>query len=52
MVSGSGPTVFGLFCGRDATARADAAARDLFDRYPGASPAVPVTEEFGAPRGS
>ncbi len=52
MVSGSGPTVFGLFMGEDAPTRADAAAARLADRYPGAIPAVPVSEEFGAPRGS
>jgi 4-diphosphocytidyl-2-C-methyl-D-erythritol kinase len=52
MVSGSGPTVFGLFSGPDAPARADAVAVGLADRYPGATSAAPVSEEFGAPRGS
>jgi 4-diphosphocytidyl-2-C-methyl-D-erythritol kinase len=52
MVSGSGPTVFGVYTGTDALARADAAAVALADRYPGASSAVPVSEDFGAPRGS
>jgi 4-diphosphocytidyl-2-C-methyl-D-erythritol kinase len=52
MVSGSGPTVFGLYTGADALARAEAAAVALADRYPGASSAVPVSEDFGAPRGS
>lgn len=52
MVSGSGPTVFGVFMGPDAPARADAAALGLTDRYPGATSAAPVREEFGAPRGS
>jgi 4-diphosphocytidyl-2-C-methyl-D-erythritol kinase len=52
MVSGSGPTVFGLYTGADALARAQAAAFALADRYPGASSAVPVSEDFGAPRGS
>jgi 4-diphosphocytidyl-2-C-methyl-D-erythritol kinase len=52
MVSGSGPTVFGLFRGADAPARAHAAAASLRDRYPEAVSAAPVSEEFGAPRGS
>jgi 4-diphosphocytidyl-2-C-methyl-D-erythritol kinase len=52
MVSGSGPTVFGLFPGSDAPAQAEAAAVALAYRYPGASSAVPVSEDFGAPRGS
>ncbi|MBV9805493.1 MAG: 4-(cytidine 5'-diphospho)-2-C-methyl-D-erythritol kinase [Solirubrobacterales bacterium] len=52
MVSGSGPTVFGVFDGADAAAEADAAAARLAERYPGAVSAAPVSEEFGAPRGS
>jgi 4-diphosphocytidyl-2-C-methyl-D-erythritol kinase len=52
MVSGSGPTVFGLYLGEDAIARAETSAARLSDRYPGARTAVPVSEEFGAPRGS
>ena len=52
MVSGSGPTVFGLRWGRDAEAWAAKAASALVDRYPGATVATPVSEEFGAPRGS
>lgn len=52
MVSGSGPTVFGLFTGPDGLSRADAAAHGLADRYPGATSAAPVSEEFGVPRGS
>ncbi len=52
MVSGSGPTVFGLFTGADAPARAEAVAVGLSDQYPGATSAAPVSEEFGAPRGS
>jgi 4-diphosphocytidyl-2-C-methyl-D-erythritol kinase len=52
MVSGSGPTVFGLFRGPDAPARAEAATARLTGRYPGATSAIPVSEEFGAPRGS
>ena len=52
MVSGSGPTVFALFTGADAQARADGVAAGLAHRYPGATSAAPVGEEFGAPRGS
>jgi 4-diphosphocytidyl-2-C-methyl-D-erythritol kinase len=50
MISGSGPTVLGLFWGARAEPRAGAAAAGLADRYPGASSAVPVSEEFGMPR--
>jgi 4-diphosphocytidyl-2-C-methyl-D-erythritol kinase len=52
MVSGSGPTVFGLFTGPDARDRAHDAARRVADRYPGAISAAPVSEEFGRARGS
>jgi 4-diphosphocytidyl-2-C-methyl-D-erythritol kinase len=52
MVSGSGPTVLGLCVGPEAGAIAEDAADALVDRYPGAAPAVPVREEFWAPRGS
>ncbi|MGN6871820.1 MAG: 4-(cytidine 5'-diphospho)-2-C-methyl-D-erythritol kinase [Solirubrobacteraceae bacterium] len=52
MVSGSGPTVFGLLFGADAEARASDAVAGLSDRYPGATAAAPVSEDFGAPRGS
>jgi 4-diphosphocytidyl-2-C-methyl-D-erythritol kinase len=52
MVSGSGPTVFGLIAGPEAPARAAAAAARLADRYPEATSAAPVNEEFAAPRGS
>jgi 4-diphosphocytidyl-2-C-methyl-D-erythritol kinase len=52
MVSGSGPTVFGLFTGPHAAEQAAAAAVGLSDRYPEATPATPVSEEFGAARGS
>jgi len=52
MVSGSGPTVFGLFFGADAETQAEKAAARLAARYPGASSAAPVSEDFGAPRGS
>jgi 4-diphosphocytidyl-2-C-methyl-D-erythritol kinase len=46
LVSGSGPTVFGIFWGPDASARADAAAREL----PAAKSAVPVSADFGHPQ--
>ncbi|HEU4702554.1 MAG TPA: hypothetical protein VFS37_08740, partial [Conexibacter sp.] len=36
LVSGSGPTVVGLFAGADGPAAADAAARELQGRFPGA----------------
>lgn len=52
MVSGSGPTGFGLFFGTDASAAAAEAAAGLSARYPGAISAAPVNEDFGAPRGS
>ncbi len=52
MVSGSGPTVFGLFGGADAADRAASAAFSLADRYPDATSAAPVSEDFGGPRGS
>ncbi|MBV8998827.1 MAG: hypothetical protein JO304_07195, partial [Solirubrobacterales bacterium] len=52
MVSGSGPTVFGIFHGPDAPALAEGAAGELVGRYPGAACATPVSEEFGSPRGS
>ena len=52
MVSGSGPTVFGLIGGSGAPAMAADVAARLAGRYPGASSAAPVSEEFGAPRGS
>jgi 4-diphosphocytidyl-2-C-methyl-D-erythritol kinase len=51
MVSGSGPTVFGVVSGADALARAEALADRLANRYPGATAATPVFEEFGHPRG-
>lgn len=52
LVSGSGPTVFGVYWGAEAEALACEAAARLSERYPGATSAVPVSEEFGAPRGS
>jgi 4-diphosphocytidyl-2-C-methyl-D-erythritol kinase len=52
LVSGSGPTVVGVYWGPEAEGRAADAAGALVDRYPGARSAIPVSEEFGAPRGS
>lgn len=52
MVSGSGPTVFGVWWGAEAPRLAAEAVDALTDRYPGAASATPVSEEFGAPRGS
>lgn len=49
LVSGSGPTVFGLLWGGDAAERANAVAAELSGRYPGACAAVPVDEGFGQP---
>jgi 4-diphosphocytidyl-2-C-methyl-D-erythritol kinase len=46
LVTGSGPTVFGLFWGPDALGRAEAAARDI----PAAKSAVPVGADLGHPR--
>jgi 4-diphosphocytidyl-2-C-methyl-D-erythritol kinase len=51
LVSGSGPTVFGLFWGgEEATAAAAAAPAALRDRYPGATAAHPVDAAFAAVR--
>jgi 4-diphosphocytidyl-2-C-methyl-D-erythritol kinase len=47
IVSGSGPTVVGIWWGEDAAERASFAERDLSDRYPGAALAVPVGPESG-----
>jgi len=49
MVSGSGPTVFGLFGGADGEAHAQAAAAALRSRHPRAVAATPVGREFSAP---
>ena len=48
-VSGSGPTVAGLFWGHDGVARAGAAARMLVDDYPHAVCVEPVGPDFGMP---
>jgi 4-diphosphocytidyl-2-C-methyl-D-erythritol kinase len=50
MVSGSGPTVVGLFPGADGVAHAEAAAVALRPRHPGAIATAPVGREFGRPR--
>jgi len=52
LVSGSGPTVAGLYWGppaSDGRERAEAAATALASRYPGACCAVPVQRDFGFP---
>lgn len=46
LVSGSGPTVLGLFTGADAAASAEAAGRELRQRWPAAVAAMPVDERF------
>lgn len=50
LVSGSGPTVVGLFLGADGRERAQAAAAELRPRFPGACAAVPVDAAFAAER--
>ncbi len=50
LVSGSGPTVAGLFWGPDGPDRASAAAGELSARYPDATSGVPVSAEFGLPQ--
>jgi 4-diphosphocytidyl-2-C-methyl-D-erythritol kinase len=50
MVSGSGPTVFGLFGGPDGPVHARAAAEALRARHPEAFAAVPVGRTFAEPR--
>jgi 4-diphosphocytidyl-2-C-methyl-D-erythritol kinase len=45
MVTGSGPTVIGLFEGAKGDARAQAAARDLRERHPRAAAATPAGPE-------
>ncbi|MBB4661718.1 4-(cytidine 5'-diphospho)-2-C-methyl-D-erythritol kinase [Conexibacter arvalis] len=48
LVSGSGPTVVGLFWGADGEERAAAAAAALSGRFPGAVAARPVGPDFAA----
>jgi 4-diphosphocytidyl-2-C-methyl-D-erythritol kinase len=50
IVSGSGPTVLGLFWGEEAVGNARAGAAALAGRYAGATAAVPVDATFGAPQ--
>jgi 4-diphosphocytidyl-2-C-methyl-D-erythritol kinase len=50
MVSGSGPTVVGLFTGDDGPAHARAAAATLAERHPGAIAAEPVGRAYAAPQ--
>jgi 4-diphosphocytidyl-2-C-methyl-D-erythritol kinase len=49
MVSGSGPTVVGIWWGSEAEALAAGAAAALTDRYPGAVAARPVDAQFALP---
>ena len=50
LVSGSGPTVFGLFWGEDGAQRAAHSAASLRDRFPKLTTAMPIGAEFGMPR--
>ena len=50
MVSGSGPTVVGLFTGDDGPAHARAAAATLAERHPGAIAAEPVGRGYAEPQ--
>jgi 4-diphosphocytidyl-2-C-methyl-D-erythritol kinase len=50
MVSGSGPTVFGLFTGEEGPVHAQAAAAAMRERHPEAVAAVPVGRAFGQAR--
>jgi 4-diphosphocytidyl-2-C-methyl-D-erythritol kinase len=50
LVSGSGPTVLGLFSGDDGPGRAREAAEALSERHPRASAAVPVDASFADAR--
>jgi 4-diphosphocytidyl-2-C-methyl-D-erythritol kinase len=51
LVSGSGPTVVGVFDGPDGPAAAAAAAAALRNRFPGAAGVRPVDAAFAAVRG-
>jgi 4-diphosphocytidyl-2-C-methyl-D-erythritol kinase len=46
-VTGSGPTVVGLFTGEEGQLRARGAVARLRDRWPGAAAATPVDASFG-----
>lgn len=50
LVSGSGPTVLGLFWGEDATRRAAQSQARLRDDFPDSTTATPVDCAFGEPR--
>ncbi len=50
LVSGSGPTVFGIFWGEDGRDRAVRAEANVGQRFPAATVAAPVQAEFGEPR--
>ena len=50
MVSGSGPTVFGVFPGEEGATHAQAAADALRGRHPGAVAALPVGRAFAEPQ--
>ena len=50
LVSGSGPTVVGLFWGEMASERARASAASLSEVFPGTTIALPVEADFAAPR--
>jgi 4-diphosphocytidyl-2-C-methyl-D-erythritol kinase len=49
LVSGSGPTTFGLFWGPNAEQRAQESAQQLSRRFPGTVVAVPVDRDAGRP---
>jgi 4-diphosphocytidyl-2-C-methyl-D-erythritol kinase len=49
LVSGSGPTVVGIWWGLGAVGRASSAAQQLRERYPEAVGAEPVSAEYAAP---
>ena len=49
IVSGSGPTVIGIWWGEDALERARSAVAALADRFPGAIAAEPVTSTVAVP---
>jgi 4-diphosphocytidyl-2-C-methyl-D-erythritol kinase len=51
LVSGSGPTVVAIFDGPEGAAAAETAARELGDRFPGATNAEAVDAAFAAVRG-
>jgi 4-diphosphocytidyl-2-C-methyl-D-erythritol kinase len=50
LVTGSGPTVVGIFTGPAGVARAGSAAESLRPRFPDTCAAAPVAADFGAPR--